>query len=887
MSHHPAIAGFRIIREIGRGGMGVVYEAVEEVLSRRVALKVLPASALPHPIQIQRFEREAKAAARLHHTNIVPVFGVGEQDGQHYYIMQYIDGLGLDAVLRELRAVRETAQASRSPREVGTHDDIDRRQKHAAPPDDTAEPHVAAADVARSLVSGAFAGTTVLGAAAPTAEGESGPTAVLPPWRVSTHVAAASSTSPALSDTSEMFSHSELNRPYFQSLARIGLQAAEALEYANRQGVLHRDVKPSNLLLDTQGNVWLTDFGLAKTAESDDLTTTGDIVGTLRYMAPERFQGNCDARSDLYGLGLTMYEMVALRPAFIEADRFKLIERIRHGEPTPLKMVTPKVPRDLATIIHKAVEREPSRRYATAAALAEDLRRFLEGRPILARQTSRPERLARWVRRNPWVAAFVVALTFGLLGSALQAIRATRAERAARLAEEATRTERDRAEAEATKAKHSESEARAVLDFFQNKIMAAARPAGQEGGLGKDVTLRAAIDAAERGIGQSFGDQPVAEASIRDTLGESYYYQGATAAAIQQYDRALALRRKVLGLNHAETIASMNNLGTAYVETGRRAEAIALLEDALMRCRANIASDDPLVLVSMGNLAHAYTEAGRFADALPIHEEVLKRLEAQLGPDHIHTLTELNNLATAYRSAGRLAEAIPNYERALERLRKKFGTSHPNTLMAMSNLALAYRDAGRIADAIALEEEALKSSEAQLGPEHPNTLFSMDSLALLYRKAGRLDDALRLTQEALKRRRDKLGPEHLSTLESVNDLARIYVDSSPAKAEPILRQAVATRARTAPDDWTTFDTRSLLGASLAGQKKYAEAEPLLLEGYKGLKARAASVPAKLQGRISEAFDRIVRLYDDWGKKDEADAWRKNRAHQAPAGPHKT
>ena len=606
------------------------------------------------------------------------------------------------------------------------------------------------ADAARSLVTGRFAAAEVLSSDATTTQGESGETVIFSPAAIPLTPGTADPSSFVLPSSSDLLSHSGFSRPYFQSLARIGLQVAEALDYANRQGILHRDVKPSNLLLDSQGNMWLTDFGLAKTTDADDLTATGETVGTIRYMAPERFQGECDARSDLYGLGLTLYELVALRPPYQETDSFKLIDRIRHSDPPRLKTLAPKVPLDLETIIHKAVEREPSRRYATAAAMAEDLRRFLEGRPIQARQASKPERLVRWCRRNPWVTAFLVALVLGLIASAWQAVRATQAEHAARLAEAATGKERDRAETETAKTKKSESEARAVLDFFQNKIMAAARPEGQEGGLGKDVKLRAAVDAAERGIRTSFAEQPALEASIRDTLGQTYYYLGEPTLAIQQYQQALAWRRQVLGPDHPDTLGSMNNLGMAYLDTGRLAEALPLFEEAMKRCQAKLSPNDPLTLVSMGNLAHAYGDAGRLADALPIHEETLKRLEAQLGPDHMHTLTELNNLANVYRSAGRLAEALPLFEQTLERLRRTVGPSHPTTLLSMINLALAYGDAGRLADAIPLHKEALKSSETQLGLDNPDTLYSMDGLAMAYEKARQFADAVPLRQEALK-----------------------------------------------------------------------------------------------------------------------------------------
>jgi serine/threonine protein kinase len=383
--------------------MGVVYEAEQESLGRRVALKVLYAGALVDRQQVRRFEREAKAAAKLHHTNIVPVFGVGQQDGHHYYVMQFIAGLGLDAVLEDLRRLR-------------------RSKSEAAPADAAASsgraPGPTAAEVARSLLTGQFAaeGPIPLGSTmtAPIA-GEAGAGA---PQLALAARAAANPSSVTLSGSSELSALSDADRRYYQSIAQVGVQVAEALEYANRHGVLHRDIKPSNLLLDNRGNVWVADFGLAKTSDTDDLTHTGDILGTVRYMAPERFQGNCDARSDVYSLGLTLYELVALRPAYEASDRHALIERVLHEEPERLKRRAPGVPRDLETIIAKASARDPAGRYATAAALAEDLKRFVEDRPIRARRASAAERLARWCRRNKRLAA-AISLAAGALVAAV------------------------------------------------------------------------------------------------------------------------------------------------------------------------------------------------------------------------------------------------------------------------------------------------------------------------------------------------------------------------------------------------------------------------------------------------------------------------------------
>ena len=384
---HERLGDYRILREVGRGGMGVVYEAEQESLGRRVALKVLAGPRRLDPMLLIRFHREAKAAGRLHHTNIVPVFGVGEHEGVHYYVMQFIQGLGLDEVLEEvkrLRGARPEAEA-------------DARSASRGVP--------TAAGVARSLFSGQFPPT-----GSPEASSDSDALSAPPEPRRD----GAASRSVTLPGPSELSAATDSAWQYALSVARIGAQVAEALEYAHGQGTLHRDVKPSNLLLDPHGTVWVTDFGLAKVAADSDLTHTGDIVGTIRYMAPERFQGKCDVRSDVYALGLTLYELLARRPAFDESERNPLIRQVTQAEPPRLRRLDPTIPSDLETIVHKAIERDPAHRYATAAALADDLQRFLDDRPIAARRIHVGERLVRWGRRNPALAA-LTGTVFGLL----------------------------------------------------------------------------------------------------------------------------------------------------------------------------------------------------------------------------------------------------------------------------------------------------------------------------------------------------------------------------------------------------------------------------------------------------------------------------------------
>ena len=400
------LGDYRILGEIGRGGMGVVYEAEQVSLGRRVALKILSAGSLQDQKQVRRFEREARAAARLHHTNIVPVFGVGCHEGHHYFVMQFIAGLSLDVVLDDVRLLRQ-AKSKASP--ITRH--APGASRHAS---------LTAADVAGSMINGTFPADARLAGDASATEPFSGESPV--PRNCQS---ADTRSKPPLGTS--VLSSSDPDRQYYRSVARIGIQVAEALDYANRQGILHRDVKPSNLLLDNHGNVWVADFGLAKTTEAEDLTHTGDILGTIRYMAPERFSGLCDARSDVYSLGLTLFELTALRPAFEASDRHRLMDRVLHEEPERLRKLAPTVPRDLETIIAKAMAREPALRYSTALALADDLRRFVEDRPIQARRVSAPERLARWCRRNKTLAASIgVAATALVIAAAVSLLYARR-----------------------------------------------------------------------------------------------------------------------------------------------------------------------------------------------------------------------------------------------------------------------------------------------------------------------------------------------------------------------------------------------------------------------------------------------------------------------------
>ncbi len=303
----------RIRREIGRGGMGIVYEAEQEPFQRRVAVKVLPWRS-PSAAQLrERFEREARTAAGLHHPHIVPVFEFGEQDGWCYYVMHLVEGIGIDRIIRLLREPDGAVRAER----------------------------------VRELFLGEAVG----------------------------------SAPPALARKNSR-DRRILRRDGWSQLARIGIQVAQALQHSHARGVLHRDIKPGNLLVDCRGSVWVTDFGLALETDQVLQSSAPNLAGTLRYLAPEQLNGVVDRRSDIYSLGVTLYELCTLQPLFEAPDRETLVERVRGDTPRPPRAVHAAIPADLERIILKAISKDPDRRYATTDELLRDLMRFTQGQPV-------------------------------------------------------------------------------------------------------------------------------------------------------------------------------------------------------------------------------------------------------------------------------------------------------------------------------------------------------------------------------------------------------------------------------------------------------------------------------------------------------------------------
>lgn len=405
-SEARVLGDFRILREIGQGGMGVVYEAEQISLRRRVALKTFPFAAILDDRGLRRFKNEAVAAASLKHPNIVTIFSVGCDRGVHYYAMDYIEGQTLARVIEELKGLPRSGEGPGVPIEAG-----------GAVPGGLAE---AEAEVQPGAIHLPIGADTVENAvpsplsASPAADTRSGSPGAASTW----------------------ISHQPAE--FFHAAARLGIQAAEALDHAHRLGVVHRDIKPSNIMVDAQGHLWVTDFGLAMVdAESaSTLTRSGDLMGTLRYMSPEQVEGNwrvLDHRTDVFSLGATLYELLTLQPAVAATDRHTAIHEIVDRDPPPPRRINGAVPKDLETIVLKALAKDPRNRYTTAQDMADDLRRFLDDQPIRAHRPRIAERLSRWSRRHRalvWSAAIsMIVMLAGLLASTALALRAYQSEK--------------------------------------------------------------------------------------------------------------------------------------------------------------------------------------------------------------------------------------------------------------------------------------------------------------------------------------------------------------------------------------------------------------------------------------------------------------------------
>jgi tetratricopeptide (TPR) repeat protein len=776
----------------------------------------------------------------------------------------------------------------------------------------------------------------------------------------------------------------------------------QAVQHAHQKGIIHRDLKPSNVLVapyDGRPVVKVIDFGVVKAAgqrltDKTLFTEFGAIVGTLEYMSPEQAERNnqdVDTRSDIYSLGVLLYELLTgttplNRERLKEAALVEVLRIIREEEPPrpsvrlseskdalpslsaqrhmePARL-TRLVRGELDWIVMKALEKDRSRRYETANGLAVDVQRYLADGSVQACPPSGLYRFRKFARRHTrtlaTVALLLVALAAGLIGTTVSLVRALAAEKLAnqRLTEvrkanlQTTKalTETKRAQAKTDKALKESEEARQNAEAVSKYLVAAFRKPDPDQD-GRNLKVVDVLDQSAQKLDKEFAGSPKIKAQLLNALGATYDDLGMPAQAVELLEQARALRQATLGVGHRDTLTSMADLAMAYEHVGKLAEAMALEEQTLKLRRSHLGRDDADTINSMSNLAATYQLVDRVADsialceearlldrvahgsdrraalsianslavayhregrpekALPLYEEAIEHLRAAFGLNYSGTLSVMSNLATAYADAGKLPEGIRTAEQVRDLKVAKFGRDHPATLETLHNLGSMYRDAGRLSEAITLYQQVCDGRIAKLGSDNPKTLLTFNNLATAYFDEGRVSEAIGTMKQARDGLLAKLGPDHPDTLNTVLNLAQfqdaagdfeqsetlyrsvlertrhrrpvdeirlgnalssyafhLLTAGKPAEAEPLLRECLALRERTQPELWTTFNAKSMLGGSLLRQEKYAEAEPLLLQGYEGIERRLAQIQANGRNRFTEALERPCSSTKLWERR---------------------
>lgn len=711
-----SLGRYTLLRLIGRGGMGVVYEAEQEAPHRRVALKLVLSGTGRRQLA-RRLAREAEALGRLQHPAIARIYDAGEiEDGEirtPFFAMELVAG---EPITRHVR------------------------------------------------------------------------------------------------------SHSVSRRGIIDLLVGV----ARGVQHAHERGVIHRDLKPANILVDGAGQPRILDFGIARITDADVRATTlqtsvGQIVGTVAYMSPEQASGDpgaIDERSDVYSLGVVAYELLTGRLP-VPVDNMLIheaVRAIREDEPTAMTTITRGIPTDLRTIVGKALEKDKSRRYASAGAFAGDLERFLNDQPIQARRPSAAYQLSKFARRNKGlvagIGAVMIALAAGTIVSSTLAIRA--------------RAARDEAVRQA-------AIARAVNDFLNNDLLAQADP--YESG-GEALTVRQALDKAAATIGGRFEDRPGVEAELRHTIGNAYRNLGEYEPAELHLKRAIELSERLYGPDHW------------------------------------------LVLSARQQLAGVYDDAGRADEAEPILRDVVERWMRVKGPEASETLSAQSDLAVALTSLARFDEASGILEEVLPISTRVLGPGHERTMKLKMDLAgLRYREQD-YAGAAALMEEAIAHYERVLGPDHPETITIVGNLALMRERLGQYDTAEKLYGRCIAVTVKTLGAEHPHTLTTRSNIGLLYArQGRNDEAEAVFREVLAIRLRTLDPGNTDIPvSRFMLGRVLLDTGRYAEAEPELFQADRDFRAHLGAEHPYTER--SEAA--LINLYQKWEKPELAAQWERVR-----------
>jgi eukaryotic-like serine/threonine-protein kinase len=694
------IGPYRVLREIGRGGMGVVYEAEQRNPRRSVALKVVLGGRHVDADAVRMFRRETDTLARLKHPSIAAIYESGSTDeGQHYFAMELVQGSTLSDRL------------------------------------DAEGPARTRADVRLRLL--------------------------------------------------------------------LFRKICAAVAYAHQRGVIHLDLKPSNILVldaaargDGHGeagvpDIKVLDFGLARITDPDAqataVTAFGRVQGTLPYMSPEQVRGRrdeIDVRSDVYSLGVILYRMLTGRlPYDLEGAGITEAARIVcEVPPRPLSApaAAMRFDHDLAVLVLKALEKDPGRRYSGVSGLEEDVGRYLDGRPILARAPSTLYQIRKMVVRHkaPFgaAAALLVLLVAFAVSMTFQARRIA--------------AERDRASREAMTA-------RRVSDFLTDLF----KVSDPDETRGNTVKAREILDTGVDKIGKELVDEPEVQARLMQSMGKVYANLGLYRKATPILEQSVATRRRLLGEEHPDTLATMQDLAVLYVNSGRRPEAEKLYDRVLEIRRRLLGDEHPDTLYVMSGLAFLYRIQGRFEESEKLSRQVLEARRRVLGKEHIDTLQSEVDLAGLYYAERRYPESEALYRPAIETLQRVLGEDNSVTLRNVSALANVYEREGRFAEAEALHRDSRDRLRRLLGDDHLLTLNATNSLAVLLDDEGRYTDAETLYRDNLARERRVLGDDHPNTLTSMNNLANVLSSQRRyPEAEALFRESLERARRILGED---------------------------------------------------------------------------------------
>lgn len=646
------LGGFRIQKRIGIGGMGIVYEAMQERPSRRVAVKVMRPGRLSARVQ-RRFEFESEILAKLQHPGIAQVLAAGtfEIDGgtQRWFAMELVEG----PMLSELLAM---ASPSRSRR------------------------------------------------------------------------------------------------------IELVIALCDAVQHAHQRGVIHRDLKPDNIRMSrdhASSDAWLPkilDFGIARLVYNESMasmnaTIAGELIGTLAYMSPEQLSGNpelVDARSDVFSLGVIAYEMLCGRLPHGAGTQSAadMIRAVTTEEPRRAGKLDPALRGDLEVILAKALDKDPARRYQSAAEFAADLRRHLRHEPISARPATVLYQLQKFSRRHSALVAIAAAAVLALIAGIAMSLRAERIARQ-----------------EAANARYEAEKAAAINNFITNdflmKLLAAANAPGE----GSRLPVADLVATSASSIDSMFADQPTHQAAIRNEVGTIYYNLGDVDAAAEQFSLALDLWEAQLGPDHADTLKAVNNLGQCRVRQHKPDEAEALYRRALDGRRRVLGADDPFTLATMNNLADLCRAKGHLDEAETLFREALATQRRVQGNSHKNTITTLGNLATLLMQRGRHDEAVAMHTEAYHASIATLGADHVMTAMTGVRLGVALQKTSRAADAEPILLAAAKSFDRSLGPASRDAVNARRALARVYRDLSKREQALDQLREALSAVRARPGSD--------------------------------------------------------------------------------------------------------------------------------